>query len=101
VGRGLLENGERVRLKVIVSAKTYSTLCSPTSGSSTETAAVHAAIEKGMNRYWSHWFEIAATENERLKRRYRECQRDSELLRGLMEQNTELEEMLERAGEPT
>lgn len=66
-----------------------------------EEQATQAAIERGMERYWSHWFAITAADYERLKKRYSECLKDNELLRGLLNQNAELEQALERAGGPT
>lgn len=63
-------------------------------------SALQLSIDRGMDRYWSHWFDFMANDVERQKKRYRECQRDKELLRGLVEQNTELEELIDEAGRP-
>ncbi len=89
------------RLNVRVGMETYSLLQNHVDGSaSNEGLAVQAAIERGMERYWSHWFDITAKEYERLRKRYSQCQRDNELLRGLMDQNRELRQIVESAGGP-
>jgi hypothetical protein len=80
-----------VVLKIGVGTETYSSLQKlAVDPSMNEGSAVQTAIERGMERYWSHWFDITATEYERLKKRYIQCQRDNELLRGPVDQNEEL-----------
>ncbi|MCL4355572.1 MAG: hypothetical protein JRN21_10540 [Nitrososphaerota archaeon] len=91
----------RVRLDVRIGKETYSLLQNLANGSAqVECSAVQAAIERGMKRYWAHWFDIAATEYERLRKRHGQCQKDNELLQGLMDQNSELERFVESAGDP-
>ena len=88
-------------MNIKVGMGTYSLLRNRADGSaSNEELAVQAAIERGMERYWSHWFDITAKEYERLRKRHSQCQRDNELLRGLMDQNRELRQIVESAGGP-
>lgn len=88
-------------LKVRVGMETYSLLQRHVEDStSDEASAVKAAIERGMERYWSHWFEITASDYERLRKRYRQCQKDNELLTALMDHNRELSQMVE-GGKPS
>jgi len=96
-----LAKAERVQLRIKIGKGTYSLLQELAKDSALdEGLAIQTAIERGMERYWSHWFAITAAEYERLKKRYRECQKDNELLRGLLNQNAELKQMVKSAGGP-
>jgi hypothetical protein len=62
-----------------------------------EGTAIKVAIERGMERYWSRWFDEMAADLEVLKERYLECQKDNRLLRALLAQNEELRRIIGRA----
>lgn len=81
----------RARVKVDVSAETYSALRKAGGKEGRDEAEVlRLAIERGIDRFWLHWFDEMAKDFEHLKKRYEECQRDNRLLTRLVMQNEEL-----------
>ena len=95
-----IKEGERVTLKVAIKLADYSSLqVSSEKLDGDESAAVQAAIERGMKRWWLHWFGEIAEAHNRLKERYEQCRRDNRLLKELVDQNEELEHLVKTAAE--
>jgi len=91
-----MRESRAVRMRIDVDAKTYTLLQKAVVKTGCEEGiAIQTAVETGMERYWSHWFDELATHFELLKKRYEECQRDNESLRGLIGQNEELRQLVE------
>ncbi len=87
---------ERVQLRISVDAYRSIEAAAKTSG---EEAALKAALERGMESYWSHYFEDITKDLDYTRKKYEECVHDNKLLRGLTKQNVELSRLLSERGE--
>ena len=93
------ERSRTFRLRIDVDTKIYALLQKVVGKTGYEDTAIQTAIERGMERYWDHWFDEQATHFELEKKRYEECQRDNKLLRDLIDQNEKLRQLTETSKE--
>lgn len=93
------KKGSAVKMRIRVESRTYTLIQKAASKAGCEAGeAVRAAIERGMQRYWDMWFEVAAKDLRRQQERLEIFERDNKILTRLMKQNYELERMIAESG---